>query len=254
MEPSLDFVDNHATVFYREAEIEVENITIPVEIWLTENGQLKLETDRINPEGLTEGVYSEITGTTGRGEAIVINDVFCFTDSILSLNPQSVEICRNKDRIVKGEEVSLYADILGFQYNSTPKFSNPDDYLELLERTDWPAGSGNIADWTIGVRPLPDYTKRVNSIQNYHNLVRTVQLELSINGLYGGLDRIANVTDRLINDISGSVRMFRDHYRHTPYSRYMTGLVKAQNQSTFGSKECTAIQEDAARQVISSSE
>lgn len=202
MEPSLDFVDNHATVFYREAEIEVEDITIPVEIWLTEDGQLNLETDRISPEGLTEGVYPEITGTTDRGETIVINDLFCITDSILSLNPQTVEICRNEDRIVVGEKITLYADVLGFQYKGTPRFSDSHDYLELLERTDWRAGGGNTADWSIGVRPLPEYTTRVNSIQNYHNLVRTVQLELSISGLYGELDRIANVADRLINQIT----------------------------------------------------
>lgn len=202
MEPSLDFFDNHSTVFHREAEIELEEITIPVEIWMSEGGQLNLETKKTSPEGLTEGVYPEVTGTTNQDETIVIHDLFCLTDSILSLHPQTVEICRNDDRIVQGEEVTLYADVLGFQYKGTPRFSDSDDHLELLERTDWRAGSGNTADWSISVIPLPEYTKRVNSIQNYHNLVRTVQLKSSISGLYGGLDRIANVADRLINEIT----------------------------------------------------
>lgn len=202
MEPPLDSVDNYATVFHREAQIEIEDITIPVEIWLTEDGQLNLETDRISIEGLKEGVYPQVPGTTDQGDTIVIKNLFCTTYSIVTLNPQTVEIYWNEDRIVEGENAILYVDVLGFQYKSAPRFSEPDDYLELLKQTDWRAGSGNTIDWSIGVRPLPEYTTRVNSIKNYHNLVRTVQFEVSISGLYSGLDRIANVADQLINEIT----------------------------------------------------
>lgn len=202
MQPSQDFVDNHALVFYRQAEIEVDDVTIPVEIWLTEGGEVNIETSRISIEGLTQDVYPEVTGTTDQGEEVIITDLFCFTDQILSLNAQVVEICRNEDRVVEGEEVTLQADVLGYQYKSTPRFSNPDDRIDLIERTGWRAGSGNNADWSISLRPLPEYSTRVNSIQNYRNLVRTVQFDVSIAGLYGGLDRVAGVTERILDQIT----------------------------------------------------
>lgn len=50
--------------------------------------------------------------------------------------------------------------------------------------------------------PLPDYTTRVNSIQNYQNQVRTVQLDVSISGIYGGLDRVGTVTEGLLNEVT----------------------------------------------------
>ncbi|AQL41642.1 hypothetical protein BV210_02445 [Halorientalis sp. IM1011] len=113
-----------------------------------------------------------------------------------------MEICNSEDRVVEGEEVYLTADVLGFQHQSRTQFSDPDDRVDLIERTDWRAGSGNTADWSISVRPLPDYPTRVNSIQNYQNLVRTVQFDVSISGIYGGLDRAATVTDGLLSEIT----------------------------------------------------
>lgn len=204
MEPSQDFVDNHAIVFQRQAEIEVEDETLSVEISLSEGGQLNLETSRpgLDTEGLETGIYPEVTGTTEQGEQVIITDLFCFADELLSLNPSVIEICSSGDRVVEGEEITLTADILGFQYKGTPRFSDPDDHVNLIERTDWRAGSGNAADWNISVRPLPDYTTRVNSIQNYQNLVRTVQFEVSISGLYGGLDRIGTVSEGLLNEVT----------------------------------------------------
>lgn len=74
--------------------------------------------------------------------------------------------------------------------------------MDLIERTNWRAGSGNTADWNISVRPLLDYTTRVNPIQNDQNLVRTVQFEVSISGLYGGLDRVGTVTEGLLNEVT----------------------------------------------------
>lgn len=197
MEPSRDFVDNHATVFSRQAEIQVDGIDIPVDIWSTEGGQLNMETDRLSPEGVSTQIYPEVMGTTERGEMIVVTDLFVFADELLSLNPSIVEICSSEDRVVEGEEVSLTADVLGFQHQPRTQFSDPGDRVDLIERTDWRAGSGNTADWSISVRPLPDYPTRVNSIQNYQNLVRTVQFDVSISGIYGGLDRVATVTDGL---------------------------------------------------------
>lgn len=202
MEPSRDFVDNHATVFSRQAEIRVDGIDIPVDIWLTEGGQLNMETDRLSPEGLSTQIYPEVMGTTERGEMIVVTDLFVFADELLSLNPSIVEICSSEDRVVEGEEVSLTADVLGFQHQPRTQFSDPGDRIDLIERTDWRAGSGNTADWSISVRPLPEYPTRVNSIQNYQNLVRTVQFDVSISGIYGGLDRVATVIDGLLSEIT----------------------------------------------------
>lgn len=203
MEPSKDFVDNHATVFHREAEIELGEETLPVGIFLSEDGQLTLETSRmgLDTEGLETKVYPEVTGTTEAGEHVIITDLFCFADELLSLNPQVIEICRTPDKIVEGEEVTLHADALGFQYKK-PDFFDPDDNLELLERTDWRVGGGNHADWKITAKPFPDYETRVNSIQNYQNFVRTVQFEVSISGVYGGLNRVAAVTDKILEKIT----------------------------------------------------
>lgn len=202
MEPSRDFVDNHATVFSRQGEIQVDGIDIPVDIWSTEGGQLNMETERLSPEGVSTQIYPEVMGTTERGETIVVTDLFVFADEILSLNPSIVEICSSEDRVVEGEEVSLTADVLGFQHQPRTQFSDSGDRVELIERTDWRAGSGNTADWSISVRPLPDYPTRVNSIQNYQNLVRTVQFDVTISGIYGGLDRVATVTDGLLSEIT----------------------------------------------------
>lgn len=129
MEPSQDFVDNHAIVFQRQAEIEVEDETLSVEISLSEGGQLNLETSRpgLDTEGLETGIYPEVTGTTERGEQVIITDLFCFADELLSLNPSVIEICSSENRVVEGEEVILTADALGFQYKGTPRFSDPDD-------------------------------------------------------------------------------------------------------------------------------
>lgn len=202
MEPSRDFVDNHATVFSRQGEIQVDGIDIPVDIWSTEGGQLNMETDRLSPEGVSTQIYPEVIGTTERGEMIVVTDLFVFADELLSLNPSIVEICSSEDRVVEGEEVSLRADVFGFQHQPRTQFSDSGDRVDLIERTDWRAGSGNTADWSISVSPLPDYPTRVNSIQNYQNLVRTVQFDVSISGIYGGLDRVATVTDGLLSEIT----------------------------------------------------
>lgn len=203
MEPSLDFVDNHATVYHREAEIELGEETLDVGILLSEGGQLSLEPKRprIDTRRLETGIYPEVTGTTEEGEQVIITDLFCFADELISLSPQVIEICRNPDKIVEGEEITLHADVLGFQYKK-PTFFDSEDRLELLERTDWRVGGGNFADWKITVKPLPDYEKRVSSIQNYHNFVRTVQFEILINGVYGGLNRVAAVTDKILDEIT----------------------------------------------------
>jgi hypothetical protein len=204
MEPSQDFVDNHAIIFHRQAEIEVEDETLPVEISLSEGGQLNLETSRmgLDTEGLETGIYPEVTGTTEQGEQVIVSDLFCFADELLSLNPQVIEICRNTERVVQGEEVTLQADVLGFQYQNPLRSFNPDVSVDLLERSDWRVGGGNHADWKITLRPLPDYPTRVNSVQNYQNLVRTVQLEISIDDVYGGLNRIGAVTDEILDQIA----------------------------------------------------
>lgn len=203
MGPSKDFVDNHASVFHREAEIELGEETLPVEISLSEDGKLTLETSRTgaDTEGLETQVYPEVTGTTEEGEQVIITDLFCFADDLLTLNPQVIEICRNPDRIVEGEEVMLRADVLGFQYKK-PTFYDPNDNLELIERTDWRVGGGNHADWKIIAKPFPEYETRINSIQNYQNLVRTVQFEVSISGVFGGLTRVAAVTDKILEKVT----------------------------------------------------
>lgn len=202
MEPSRDFVDNHATVFSRQAEIQVDGIDIPVDILSTEGGQLNMEADRSSPEGVSTQIYPEVMGTTERGEMIVVTDLFVFADEFLFLNPSIVDICSSEDQVVEGEEMSLKADILGFQHRPRTKFSDPGVRVDLIEKTDWRVGSGNTADWSISVRPLPDYPTRVNSIQNYQNLVRTVQFDVSISGIYGGLDRVVTVTDGLLSEIT----------------------------------------------------
>jgi hypothetical protein len=202
MKPPQDFVDNHSTIFQREAEIKLGEVSLPVEIVLSEGGQLHLEISRTDFDtgSLESKVYQEVTGTTKMGEQVIVKDLICIADGNPSLNPQVIEICESTDKIVRGEQVTIHCDALGFQYKK-PIFSNPDDNLKLLERTDWRVGGGNYADWSVAAKPLADYKTRVNSIQKYQNLVRTVRLEVSISGVYGGMSRVAGVTDKILEKI-----------------------------------------------------
>jgi len=92
----------------------------------------------------------------------------------------------------------MYADLLGYQYKRNPKQSRQDEEVTLIERSDFRAGGGNYADWSVTLRPFCNYLSRVNSIRNYRNLVRTVEFEISVQGVYGDLPRVADfAADRL---------------------------------------------------------
>lgn len=198
MNPKMDFVDPHATVFQREAELEIEDTTVPVAFAFSEEGQIDMQVLDRPDKILTDGLYEQVEGTTDRGEKVIARDVFCVDKLSVTLSPQIIEVIGDENRTVRGEEVTVNAGVLGFQYKYSPKQFKPDDALELISRSGTRAGGGNTVDWSMVMKPLSDYSTRVYSIRNYHNLVRTVEIDTTLEGLYGNLPRVAEfATDRV---------------------------------------------------------
>ena len=189
--PAAEYIDPHSTVFQRTAEIEIEGVTFRIEIELTEGGSLEMSALE-NPDGLvTEKTFTKLSGITDQDERLIARNVYCNSDEMfIHLSVSSIEIFGDEDWFVEGEEVTLNADVLGFQYVKHSNHFKVQDEIDLFEESETPAGGGNFADWSIKLSPFVDYQQRVEFIQNYYNLVRTVHIQIDLEGIYGDQRRV----------------------------------------------------------------
>lgn len=163
-----------------EAQIEIEDKTVDIEISITEGGKIEIDvihSPKFEPSPeIIEGKLQDkgtLEGTTSDGEKIkLLNAITTFSlkigyVKIAQISSPKIEIYQNEDKnIEKGTGVKIKFDVLCLKHFHP---HNVRDEITLLSQS----------DWKISASPLSDLDDRIEFVKSYKSPLRTIELNIA---------------------------------------------------------------------------
>jgi hypothetical protein len=210
------YIAGNSTAFAESVVVEIDETEKDSVLEQTETGHLNLHVDM--EIGIFEDppYWAELDGRTRQGEPLILENTSLksfptdhFTDGVCFGVFGGATINGTRGIEIKQEMVQFSADLNCFTLSRKPQGNwPPSDFRPIIERENISINEDEMIDWSFSVAPLQNLKYRIDSIRNHQEAIRTMKGKFCIEGIYGPINRFADIAIDRLNEVVTISRFF----------------------------------------------
>jgi hypothetical protein len=210
------YVSSKNTVFYETIAVKIANSEKDGVIEQLESGQLYLHVDMEIDQSSDDRYWDKLNGRTSRGESVRLWNVSIESFSTNQM-PSGIRFSVNggaeinglENTVVQQNEVRFSIDLNCFTVVRSPQGNwSPDNFKSVIEKQGISLNNNESIDWEFLTSPIPNFGYRIDSVKNHQVPIRTMKGRFNIEGIYGHIDRFADIATERVDDILALSRFF----------------------------------------------